>query len=133
KTAASEVQVSRVLGETCHNCGLFSDCVSSGVRIALTIRAGAYRPRDSKRTIWCCSDECAIQALGIARFGPAASKWPITLSQFRSTNPLAELKRSNVTKTPQKVVDSKGPKDGILATLTQEPMEGVFVTQKPIV
>jgi hypothetical protein len=44
--------------------------------------------RERKITVWVCSDECAIQAMGIAKWGSATHKWPISLAQYRAMKPL---------------------------------------------
>jgi len=75
------------MSDSCHNCGLPADCIP-GVKVVLHVRPQGKYQRDRKQTVWCHSEECAIQALAIARYGPASHKWPITLAEFRSTNPL---------------------------------------------
>jgi hypothetical protein len=77
--------------ESCYNCGLPADCVSGdGLKVVLHVRPqpGEKFKRERKQTVWCCRDECAIQSLAIARYGPATHKWPITLAEFRAENPL---------------------------------------------
>jgi hypothetical protein len=84
--------------ENCHNCGLPADCITGGgVKVTLDVRAQGKYQRDRKQTVWCHSEECAIQALAIALYGPEMHKWPITLAEFRSTNPLS----ASVKKTPR--------------------------------
>jgi hypothetical protein len=71
---------------TCHNCGLPQGTLSSAGRsIQITAKLEYGQKRARKQTVWCCTDECAVQALGQAKYGLATSKWPVTLSQFRST------------------------------------------------
>jgi hypothetical protein len=84
--------------ETCHNCGLPSDCCpSKGYKIQITRKADNEYCRESKRTVWCHSKECALQALAVAKYGPTTHRWPITLAQFRATHPLegSEQKKSS--------------------------------------
>ena len=75
--------------ENCHNCAM-PDNVSThpGVKVLLNVRPQGKYERERKQTVWCCCDECAIQAVAVARYGPATHKWPITLAQFRAMNPL---------------------------------------------
>src|SRR5579872_2251160 len=78
--------------ETCHNCGLPEDCISTtGRKVVLHFRPqpGEKFKRERRQSTWCHSDECAIQALAVAQYGAASHKWPLTLAEFRSTDPLA--------------------------------------------
>jgi hypothetical protein len=78
--------------ETCYNCGLPADRVSgAGVKVVLHVRpqSGEKFKREHRQTAWCHDEECAIQALAVARYGPASHKWPITLAQFRAMNPVS--------------------------------------------
>jgi hypothetical protein len=89
---------------TCHNCGLPSDCSSSeGYTLTIEHRAENKFRRNSRRTVWCHSEECAIQTLAIAKYGLPTYRWPISLSQFRATAPLDS---SNVRKPTSEVTDS---------------------------
>ena len=92
--------------KTCENCGLPSWAIS-GPGVAVTVEAKPENrfQRTRKRTIWCHSDECAVQRLGIALYGRVTHKWPITLAQFRATKPLeqrrprpASLKRTRASR-----------------------------------
>lgn len=86
--------------ENCHNCGLPAACISgSGRKVVLHVRPrpGEKFKREHRCTVWCCGDKCAIQALAIARYGPATHKWPITLAQFRAMNPLKNLTAAKKT------------------------------------
>jgi hypothetical protein len=77
---------------TCFNCSCPEGAATDpGRQIVVTgdRRYGDKRPR--KCTVWCCSDECAIQALGISKYGRKTSAWPITLDQFRALKPLSRL------------------------------------------
>ncbi len=75
--------------ESCQNCAAPEGSLSHpGVRIALNLRPQGKYERERKQTVWCCNDECAVEALAIARYGPATHKWPITLAQFRAMNPV---------------------------------------------
>ena len=88
---------------------------TEGVEVTLQIRAENSFQRNHKRTVWCHSEECAVQALGQARYGSVTHKWPITLAQFRSTHPL-----SGVTKNTIQPSDSKEPEMALSAILTPE-------------
>lgn len=112
----------------CHNCGLPSDCSSSaGRKITIEIQPQSRFHRVSRRTVWCHSDLCAYQALAIARYGPASHKWPISLAQFRATNPLASQERSDRPEMGSEVADSKEANMGLVGDLDlpqQEPISG---------
>lgn len=74
---------------TCHNCGLPKG-EKPGRDVQLTLRSDGHFRRERRVTVWCHDDECAIEAMAIARYGLDTSKWPITLAQFRATKPLDE-------------------------------------------
>lgn len=97
--------------QTCHNCGLPSDCASNGRQVTLRLKPENGSQRERKHTVWCHSDECAIQALAIAQYGPATHKWPITLAQFRAMNPLPAKGRSDRTEMGFQVTDSINAKN----------------------
>jgi hypothetical protein len=70
---------------TCNNCGLPEHALSQDgqtVQIQLDKSYGEKRPR--KSTVWCCSEECAVQALAASKYGHQTSKWPVTLDQART-------------------------------------------------
>ena len=78
---------------TCHNCGLPQYATDQpGIQITVSAPAENKFRRETRRLVWCHSDECAIQALAVSRYGSASHKWPITLAQFRATKPLDALK-----------------------------------------
>src|SRR5215831_5874371 len=84
----------------CHNCSLPCDCLSSpGRKITIQTKPENGFQRERKRTVWVCTDECAYQALAISKYGPAASRWPIRLAQFRAMNPLPPISGHTVTET----------------------------------
>lgn len=69
----------------CENCGLPEGALPDpGLQIKITRHAENGFHRDKTVSVWCCSRECAIEALAVSKFGPASHKWPITLAQFRS-------------------------------------------------
>jgi len=75
--------------ENCQNCAMPENVSTHpGVKVVLNVRPQGKYERERKQTVWCCSDECAIQALAVAHYGPSTHKWPITLAQFRAMNPL---------------------------------------------
>jgi hypothetical protein len=81
----------------CHNCGLPEKALSNpGHTLRVTSKAENNFHRDRKVGVWVCCDECAVQALGVSKYGPATHKWPVTLSQFRSTRPLRDLETPTV-------------------------------------
>jgi hypothetical protein len=70
----------------CHNCGCPPGALKSAgrsIQVATALEYGQKRAR--KTTVWVCTDECAVQALGQAKYGTNTCKWPVTLNQFRST------------------------------------------------
>lgn len=69
--------------DSCYNCGLPAYANSDeGIAIRLRQRAENSFQRDHKRTVWCCSRSCAIQAFAISRMGPSTHNWPVSLSEF---------------------------------------------------
>lgn len=105
--------------DSCYNCGLPANCCATeGVKVVLRLRPENRFKRERKQTVWCHSEECAIQSLAVARYGPATHKWPITLAQFRATNPL-----SNVTKSTPQGSDSKDPTNAKLGIMDLDPIK----------
>jgi hypothetical protein len=77
---------------TCETCGLPEGALTTeGRSLTITRRAENGFKRDTKVTVWCCSEDCAIMAEGVSRYGPSASKWPITLPQLK-----AEMRKHGV-------------------------------------
>ncbi len=69
----------------CENCGLPPGALfDQGHRITITRRAENNFKRDSKATVWVCSRECGVQALGVSKYGRASCKWSVTLAQVRA-------------------------------------------------
>ena len=67
----------------CHNCGLPERSLSQdGQSIQIQLEKGYGEKRPRKSTVWVCTEECAIQALGISKHGAKTSSWPITLAQW---------------------------------------------------
>ena len=70
---------------TCENCAIPEGACGN---IGTTIQVGAEKRYGDKRarkvTVWCCSEECAVQASGISQYGPKTSSWPVTLDQYRT-------------------------------------------------
>lgn len=95
--------------ENCENCGLPAWAVEgSGVSITIEEKGENRFQRTRKRTVWCHSQECAIQRLAIAKYGKDASKWPITLAQFRALNPLnqsSDARSSKRSRSSRKAKD----------------------------
>jgi hypothetical protein len=73
------------MASSCHNCGCPPGANSNpGQNIVVTATSKEYgekRPR--KSAVWCCSEECCVQALGISKYGTKTSSWPVTLNQWR--------------------------------------------------
>jgi len=81
--------------DICHNCGLPSDCsAAEGHTVRLEIKPSNKFHRTSHRTVWCHSEECAVQAPAIARYGLSTHKWPVRFAQARATHPLEGLDRT---------------------------------------
>ena len=69
---------------TCQNCGCPQGAlIQDGRSVHIQLAAGYGEKRPRKSTVWVCSDECAIQAMGISKYGPATFRWPVTLAQAR--------------------------------------------------
>ena len=70
---------------TCTNCGLPEWAVSGeGLPVTITVKAENRFKRDSTKTVWACSEECAVQTYGISKYGKLTSKWPVTRAQLRA-------------------------------------------------
>ena len=70
----------------CWSCGLPPGTDGNkGRSVQIVIPAENGFQRNRKSTVWVCSNECAVQALAISKYGPASHRWPISLAQFRST------------------------------------------------
>jgi hypothetical protein len=111
--------------DSCYNCGLPEDCaLSEGYKLRLTFKAKTAYGRDSKRTVWCHSEECTIQALAVALYGPSSHKWPVTLAQFRATRPLDGLDRAETIAEPR--VNTGAP-EALVGILDPEHGAGVSV------
>lgn len=95
--------------QVCDNCGLPSWAVSGeGVSITVEQKPENRYQRARKRTVWCHSEECPVQCLAVSKYGRASHKWPITLAQFRATQP---LKQSESTAMSKRVRASRRAKD----------------------
>ena len=69
----------------CHNCGLPERSLSQdGQSIQIQLEKGYGEKRPRKSTVWVCTEECAIQALAVSKYGHQTSKWPVTLDQART-------------------------------------------------
>jgi hypothetical protein len=78
----------------CHNCGLPESTLDSeGREITITTKPENGFQKEHKTAAWCCSDECAYQALAVAKYGPVCHKWPVTLAEFRSLTSLDKASR----------------------------------------
>jgi hypothetical protein len=76
----------------CENCGIPQGTkTDEGRKITFVRQAENKFKRAAKTTVWVCGDECAVQTLAIAKYGPVTRHWPITLAKFRSTRPLEAL------------------------------------------
>ncbi len=116
--------------ESCHNCGLPMDCVTSeGYRLKLPFKAENRFKRDSTKSVWCCSDECSIQALAIAKYGPSTHKWPLTLAQFRSTKPLKDRTRAETISEDRINI---GVFEGLFEVKPSEDDRGISARKKKV-
>lgn len=69
---------------TCINCGLPEHSLSQeGQTIQIQLKAGYGEKRPRRSTVWVCTEECALQAMCISRYGENTAKWPITMAQGR--------------------------------------------------
>ena len=69
----------------CQSCGLPEWAVSGeGLPVTITVKAENRFKRDSTKTVWACSEECAVQIYGISKYGKLTSKWPVTRAQLRA-------------------------------------------------
>ena len=115
--------------QPCHSCGMTSDCISGQGRwLRITFWGTKRFERNRTRTLWCCSDECAVQALAVARYGSASHKWPIVSSQFRAFDPLGSL---TVTKVPLETRINGGSNEGLFRDVDPEPIPGVSSRSGP--
>ena len=96
--------------KTCQSCGLPDyGCDNAGFNFQIAFRAANKFLRDSKRTAWCCSEECAVQTLVTAKYGEVTHRWPISLAEFKKTPECRSFLqgiRSDVTNSPSQPVDS---------------------------
>jgi hypothetical protein len=70
---------------TCENCGLPPGATNSpGQTIQITRPAENSFKRNTKSTVWCCSEECAVQAYAMSQYGKASHKWELPLSKIRT-------------------------------------------------
>lgn len=69
----------------CHNCSLPDTGNGKGHNVTITIKPENGYQRQRKATVWTCCKECAVQAVGVAKYGLATHRWPISLAQLRST------------------------------------------------
>jgi hypothetical protein len=77
--------------KTCENCGLPSWAVSGdGVQVTIQQKPENRYQKTRRRTVWCHSEECAVECLAFSKYGRATHKWPLSLAEFRSTQPLRE-------------------------------------------
>lgn len=110
---------------TCEMCGLPEWAVTGeGLPVKITVKAENRFKRDSTKTVWCCSEECAIQTLGIAKHGINTYKWPVTLAQFRA------MERANVTKSRPQITDSRDSSGCLNPETVSECGSGIFVTKR---
>ena len=70
---------------SCENCGLPPGAhTGQGHTVTVIRKAENGFQRDKKATVWVCSGECGVQAIGMSKYGRASHKWPVTLAQVRS-------------------------------------------------
>jgi hypothetical protein len=108
---------------TCENCGLAAWAVrEKGIYVTIEDKQeGRFYTRTRRRTVWCHNDECAIQCLGISRYGLATSKWPITLAQFRVTRPLEPFRKPTQPRVTKRVRASRKAKELVWAAQKAMP------------
>ena len=114
--------------KTCHNCGIPSDISEAvGRSVTLHLQPSNRFCRATRKTVWCCSDECCFQALAIAAYGPASHKWPIKLSEFRTLNSLPPQDEPDRTETIAETRINTGAKRGEFEIMAPLVMEGLSV------
>ena len=87
----------------CENCGLPSWAVEgAGFPVKIEVKRENSFKRTRQRTVWCHSEECAIQTKAISKYGLNSWRWPITLGEFRAM----EKQAARHEKSP-KVIESK--------------------------
>jgi hypothetical protein len=110
----------------CENCGLPEWAVEGkGCSVVIEEKPENSYKRTRRRTVWCHSEECAVQALAISKYGRASHKWPVTLAQFRGIEEL-----SAVTKNTPNRIDSKERKTALNAIMDPGPIPRLFVTKR---
>ena len=78
--------------KTCENCGLPSwVAIDEGVSITIQKKPENRFQKTRRRTVWCHSEECAVQCLAVSKYGSASHKWPVRLAEFRATQPLSQI------------------------------------------
>jgi len=127
-----ETEVAGRKGLTCENCGLPSDATTcTGYAFALeTMPDSKFQHRSTKHRVWCCGEECVVQALAQNKYGVASHKWPVTLAEFRQLEGepfLRRLKRSNRTESTLQVVETVESKTGLFEKVTLPHTEGISV------
>jgi hypothetical protein len=102
--------------KTCENCGLPSWAVSGdGVEVTIQQRPENRYQKTRRRVVWCHNEECAVQCLAGSRHGRATHKWPLSLAEFRATQPLRETaqtlpdKRMRASRRAKQLVWGLGP------------------------
>ena len=85
--------------KTCENCGLPSWAVSGdGVEVTIQQKPENRYQKTRRRMVWCHSEECAVQCLAVSKYGRATHKWPLSLAEFRATQPLRETAQTTPSK-----------------------------------
>lgn len=71
------------MSKKCENCGLPEGAlINPGVDIEIKHHAENRFKRESNITVWCCTEECAVQTKARAKYGESSHKWPISLAKF---------------------------------------------------
>ncbi len=75
---------------TCHNCGMPEWAQTKpGLMVKITPRPTTKFKQTHSSQVWCHNEDCAIQAIAVATWGPSI-RWPMTLAEFKRTNPLGK-------------------------------------------
>ena len=113
----------------CEICSMPSWAIASnGVSFRLRQSAKNACQRESKRTVWCCSESCTRQVFAISKMGAASHKWPISFAEFCAAH-AAEITKaqagSDCYETYAETRINRGSKEGLFQFMGPEYQEGV--------
>jgi hypothetical protein len=112
-----------------HMCGLPSWSVTGGITTRLRVKASYGQKSDRWHTVWCCSNDCAIQSHAVAEMGPATRHWPVTLAEYAALN-RDRILGSDRTETIAEPRENSGSAEAKNEIVDPEVNPGVSVRQK---